>query len=187
MTLLDTSTPAPSVPAPRVKEETADPFSLLVGIIKANPNVSQVKHASMFNGYLPQDGYEEYQTKVNNDYVSLNHKKAFRAAFPLSADEIEELRKKRRAENEERERLIKEQEQLLRGTFTYLSWALPNGKKVGDCTGAELIEQGGRLAEVGRAIKPAELAKNALTEDRFRELYEKDREPPKPAPRPKRK
>lgn len=52
-----------------------------------------------------------------------------------------------------------------------LNWMMPNGKKLGDCTGRECRKAGGWLTRVAAKVPPRKLVRDVLSDAQLQKLY----------------
>lgn len=112
------------------------------------------------------------------EYWFTNNHDSMVSLYPRPGDEKRKAAaQKARIEKQEkireavRERIEEKAEALL------LEWITPNGKAVGDCTGAEIRQFGNKvapwLAKIATRVKPSEIVRNVLSEADVRKMWGK--------------
>jgi hypothetical protein len=54
-----------------------------------------------------------------------------------------------------------------------LDWQLPNGKRLGDCTGRECRKAGGWLVRVAAKVPPRKLVRDVLDQGELQKLWDR--------------
>ena len=150
-----------------------------------DPHAGQVMFAAFLHALLPtavRDAFEneEEERRLISviEYWFTNNYNSLLNLYPRPEDKKRnDFRQKSKsvAENKIREavrkRIVEKAEMLL------LEWAMPNGKKLRDCTGEEVRELGAKMPAWFKAIaakvKPTEIVGKVLSEDQVRAMAPK--------------
>jgi hypothetical protein len=142
--------------------------ALFSTVIKENPKKSKAAQREIFENLVCSPGYEDYHDAAMALVSGLLHKYVFDALHPPSRAELDAKAKQRREEDRENRENREERSEveIVKRLFTgrMLDLVTPNGKALGDCTGAECYEIGGFYTEISEKVGDDELVRNKLTE-----------------------
>lgn len=125
------------------------------------------EHTAEFLRLLKDDDNEDYRNEVLSQWARMKYTTALHAAYPPSSEDLKKQRDKSRRERKAREKI---KGKLIKGV---LNLVVPNGKHLGDCTGAECMSFGGWFVRVAEKVGPKRLVRDVLSEKQLRELYNK--------------
>lgn len=135
-------------------ELRANPLGLFISTIKAKPRADERAHKAAFKRLVKSDGYEDDLDRLIDEWLSIKYSTALTAAVPPTASEIRKkvAAKQAQKETSARDRLGRAAALAAKvRNVVMLDLDMPNGKKLRDCTGGELVKLGGRYQKLGEA------------------------------------
>lgn len=160
-------------PAPSRRDHKESPLGLYIAVIKENPKASESAQKAAFKRLVLSEGYEDFVEAIVREWQAIKYSTAARAAMPPGITEIKQAAAQRRKHRENEAVLVKTAKQLLGSRL--FEMAMPNGKPLGDCTGAECIAFGGFYGAIGRKVGQDKIVRNVLTSDDLGAMAKKER------------
>jgi hypothetical protein len=148
------------------------PLSLLISTIRESGGGTEKEsvHKAVFVRRINEEGYEEYRDAIVDEWIRIKYSTALNAANPPTPAE---LNARRRAASERAavtRAAIDTVKAKIKGKV--LAMILPNGKRLGSCTGTECTEFGGWLARIGERVGERRV-KDVLSETQILKLIAK--------------
>lgn len=148
-----------------------DLSTLIARIIKDNKRASREKHLVLFSSLVRSEGYEEYLTAIVRNSFNMLYKRAAGSISPPTTAELTERAAARTARRQAEDRRVADlKADIVRNL---MELALPNGKKLRECTGRECIEAGSFFRRVGQSLGPDDVVGEVLSENDLQEILTK--------------
>lgn len=135
-----------------------NPRDLVAKVIRSRPDATRKELFQDFRQLLDEYG-DEYKSAVDwyffvnmHDYMTTNRSR------PNPAQRAQEAKKKRVMID------------AIKSQIVALELIMPNGKQMGDCTGAEMQNFGGAFNAIGKKVGPKGFVGKTLTEQQVRRL-----------------
>lgn len=140
-------------------KEHDNPRDLVLETIKKGPSLTRKERFEDFRGLLKENN-EEYQRAVDW-YFFVNMHDYFTTNRSRPADPVE------RAEARQRQ---SETVERIKAQIILLDLTMPNGRLLGDCTGADLMTMNSRFKKLADRVGKAKIVRDVLTEDQVKEI-----------------
>jgi hypothetical protein len=112
-----------------------------------------------------------------NNYNSLRDERRERNVSPVERQQKTEQKAAMAAEKVVRMEKTKQQFKARAVEFVLLDLMMPNGKVLGDCTGADCAKAGGWLTAIAERIRPDDIVSRMLSEDQVKDIFRSDTRP----------
>jgi hypothetical protein len=146
------------------------PLSLLISVIKeiGGNFEKEISHKHAFKKLMRDQDYEDFRDEVIDEWLRIKYSTALGAAIPLNPAEL----KRRHVEQQKKRQQVRDEINGMK--FKIMGKALelimPNGKKLGQCTGTDCLRFGGWLSKVGEAVGPTRLVGDVFSENDLAKL-----------------
>ena len=146
-----------------------NPRDFLKDLLDANKGMGEIKLLKLVRKHLKNEDNQDDLDGVI-DYWFVNNYRSLLSAPVKATITSAERKADSRAKVAAKAAVIMEK-LTIRAHFILMDMKLPNGKKLGDCTGRELSQIGGAMIDIAGSIKPDEIVRNVLSESKLRKLY----------------
>lgn len=137
-----------------------NPRDLVIEVVKAKPEAPSKEQFEEFQSLL-QDAGEDHQRAVNWYF------------FVNMRDYLVNDRNRRRPDPVERAEARQQQSEVverIKAQIIMLDLAMPNGKPMKDCTGAEMSKFGNRFQKIAEKVGKAKTVGSVLNEDQVKAI-----------------
>jgi hypothetical protein len=140
------------------------PLGLLIAFLREVGGTldDERKHEREFLRRLNDDGYEDFRDAVVAEWFAIKYSTAFVAAHPPTTKELMRRNKQTKPSG-----LADFRAALIKG---FLKLTMPNGKKLGDCTGQDCINFGGLFQKIGEHVPLNRRVGDVLSEEQIKNL-----------------
>ena len=142
---------------------------LIAAVIKENHRKTKATQQAVFKSTMLSPGYEEYVDAALGLVFALLYTRAQTTAYRPTREELEQSASERRQERAEVDRTVAAVTGMILGGRPW-DYIMPNGKALGDCTGAECRDIGGFFEYIGLEVPANELVRHRMTENEIRTL-----------------
>ena len=139
----------------------ARPLGLFITVVRDNGGTDEAKHIRAFKQLLNEEGYEDFRAAVIDEWARIKYSTAYSAANPPTASELRARMEQQKREQAEERRAIDAIK--LKVMKRALNLVMPNGKLLGQCTGAECAQFGGFFAKISERVGATELVGEVLS------------------------
>jgi hypothetical protein len=146
-------------PSRRGHKESA--LGLYIAVIKEMPESSEHAHKLAFKRMVLSEGYEDFVAAIIQEWQAIKYSTALRAARPPGLAEIKAAAQKQQRRKAEETALVKTAKQVMGARL--MEMVAPNGKPLGDCTGAECLAFGGFYGAIGRKVGAGQVVRDVLS------------------------
>lgn len=150
------------------RREKENPLGLFIAVLKERPKSSESAHKAAFKRLVLSDGYEDFVDAIVQEWLSIKYSTALRAAQPPTVAEIKAVAARRKSERIAEAVMTKKAIKLIGSRL--LDFAMPNGKRLRDCTFGYCAEIGGAIGKIGARGEPNEIVGKVLTAAQVQEI-----------------